>query len=347
MVDPESRVACDSLMSSYGPRVSSLFRYVVLAGACCTILALLGGVSTASRYQPASGDRPAAVLDSQGIGWPEIAPLLAEAAGAGILEEVILERGLEKKCREQSITIGESAIRYEEDLLVSSLARAAQVPVSEGDRLVREVRINRGLGERRYAGLLKRNAMLRALARKEAGPDGVQVSADDIAQAFELRYGPKVRAKMILVRTQEQAADAAHRLSAGEDFSDVATKVSADPSRLRGGMLDPISPADPSYPVAFRRALDEIAPDQVSAPVMVMWDAQPGFAIIRVEERIPGAGVDLGSVAAELASEVQSVRERGRMDRLARSIIDAEAARLSVLDESIEWSWRNRRDAGR
>jgi hypothetical protein len=307
----------------------------------------LPGVPGASGSQPASTDRPAAVLDGQGIGWPEVAPLLAEAAGAGILEEVVLERGLEQMCREQSLAISETQLRSERDLLVVSLSRAAQLPVSEGERLVQEVRVARGLGERRFAGLLKRNAMLRALVRKEAGAGGVQVLKEDVDQAFELRYGPKIRARMILVRTQEQAAAAARRVAAGEPFADVVTDVSADPSRLRGGMLDPISPADPSYPVAFRRALDDTQPGSVSAPIMVMWDAQPGFAIIRVEERVEGARIDRDSVAAELEAEVRAVRERGGMDRLARSIIDAQATKLSVLDDALEWSWRNRREAGR
>lgn len=343
-VDRLTGRACHTRMTSYGASSRSLFRYVLLGGACCSVAAI---GATGWGGQPSSGDRPAAVLDGQGIGWPEVAPLLAEAAGSGVLEELILERGLEQACRAESIVIGQAELQAERDLLVSTLARAAQVPASEGERLVGEVRATRGLGERRFAGLLARNAMLRALVRKAAGPAGIVVSGEDIDQAYQLRYGDRVRARMILVRSQERASEASKRIASGASFADVAAEFSADPSRLRGGLLDPISPADPSYPVAFRRALADTDVGMVSPPLMVMWDAQPGFAIIRVEERITGNGPDRVSVASELEAEVRSVRERAAMDRIARSIIDEQAAKLSVLDSGLEWSWRNRRGAER
>ncbi len=337
-------------MTSYEPVRRSSGRYALFGVTCCSLLGLSwagAGGAAAGGAPPSAGDRPAAVLDGQGIGWPEIAPLLAEAAGAVVIEEVLLSRALERACREHGVTVSDAEIRSERELLVTSLARAAQVPVSEGERLVRDVRVSRGLGERRFAGLLQRNAMLRALARKSAGPTGVVVPQEDVEQAYQLRYGSRVRARLILVRAQDRAAEAARRLAAGEAFADVAAVFSADPSRMRGGMLDPISPADPSYPVAFRRALEETESGKVSAPIMVTWDAQPGFAIIRVEERLAASGVDLASVSRELEDEIRSVRERAIMDRLARSLIDAGSAQLSVLDEALEWSWRNRRGADR
>jgi len=189
--------------------------------------------------------------------------------------------------------------------------------------------------------------MLRAIVRKAAGPAGVVVSPEDVDQAFALRHGTRIRARLILVRTQEEIADVSRRLAAGESFSDVAARLSADPSRLRGGLLDPISPADPSYPVAFRRAIEDTEPSAVSSPVMVTWDNLPGFAIVRIEERLPPSGTDAASVSKELEEEIRAVRERALMDRVARSLIETEAARLSVLDDALEWSWRSRRGTER
>lgn len=336
-------------MPSYNHKCVSFFRYALFGVACCSLPALLWPQPAPAHSQPAggAGDRPAAVLDGQAIGWPEVAPLLAEAAGAIVIEEVILSRALEQACRDQSIVVGDPEVGFERDLLLTSLSRAAQVPVSEGERLVRDVRISRGLGERRFAGLLRRNAMLRAIVRKAAGPAGVVVSPEDVDQAFALRHGTRIRARLILVRTQEEIADVSRRLAAGESFSDVAARLSADPSRLRGGLLDPISPADPSYPVAFRRAIEDTEPSAVSSPVMVTWDNLPGFAIVRIEERLPPSGTDAASVSKELEEEIRAVRERALMDRVARSLIETEAARLSVLDDALEWSWRSRRGTER
>ena len=338
------------MMSSYKLASPVRFRYALFGAACCSLLAVFGPTADSpavAQAQPAAGDRPAAVLDGQAIGWPEVAPLLAEAAGAVVLEEVVLERALEQACVDRSIRVDDAAIRFERELLVGSLARAAQLPASEGEGLLVEIRTSRGLGERRFAGLLKRNAMLRAMVKQEAGPSGVEVSEEDVEQAFRLRYGPRVRARIILVRSQSEASEASRRLAAGEVFADVAATLSADPSRFRGGLLDPISPADPNYPVAFRRALEDTEVGALSAPIMVTWNELPGFAIVRVEERIAGAETDRAAVAAELRDEVRAVRERAMMDRLARSLIDAQAAKLSVMDHELEWSWRSRRGNNR
>lgn len=300
---------------------------------------------SARALQPdrAAQDRPAAVLDSRAIGWPEVAPLLAEAAGAQVLEEVLLSRVLDEEARARGISVSAAEIAAERALLAEALAEAAQATADDAERLLAGVRISRGLGERRFADLLKRNAQLRALVRLRSGPDGVSVTADDIAQAIDIKHGPRVRARMILVRGEGQAKSAVERLDAGEPFAEVAMALSADPSRLRGGLLDPISTSDPAYPVAFRRALDQTPAGRHSRAVMVPWDNAPGYVVVRIEERLPGEDVDRIAVAPRIEREVRMVRERAAMDRLARDLIESGAGRLSVLDASLEWSWRVRR----
>lgn len=317
---------------------------------CCGML-LLGGLAAgpetrrASASQPGSGaqDRPAAVLDSSAIGWPEVAPLLAEAAGAQVLEEVLLSRVLDDELRARNLTVGGTQIEAERALLVEVLAETSRTPAAEAERLLAGVRASRGLGDRRFADLLKRNAQLRALVNAEAGAGGVAVSAEDVDQAIAIKHGPRVRVRMVLVRTEEQAAAAIARLEAGTPFAEVAAEFSADSSRLRGGLLDPLSTADPAYPVAFRRAIEQTSTGQHSRAIMVPWDNAPGYVVLRVDERIAGQDVDRAAIAPVVEREVRAVRERALMDRLARDLINNAAARLSVLDASLEWSWRNRR----
>ncbi|MBX3406139.1 MAG: hypothetical protein KF869_05175 [Phycisphaeraceae bacterium] len=291
----------------------------------------------------AAQDRPAAVLDSRAIGWPEVAPLLAEAAGAQVLEEVLLSRVLDEEVRARGISVSAADMAAERTLLAETLADAAQVTADDAERLLAGVRISRGLGEKRFADLLKRNAQLRALVRMRSGPDAVAVTPEDIEQAMDIKHGPRIRARMILVRGEAQAKSAVDRLDAGEPFAEVAMALSADPSRLRGGLLDPISTSDPSYPVAFRRVLDQTPAGRHSRAVMVPWDNAPGYVVVRVEERLPGVEVDRVAVAPRVEREVRMVRERAAMDRMARDLIDSGAGRLSVLDASLEWSWRVRR----
>lgn len=338
-------------MKVYGSTSLLWRRYAAVPAACfaaATAVAMFSpaaGPISALAAQPerAAQDRPAAVLDSRAIGWPEVAPLLAEAAGAQILEEVLLSRVLEEEAQARGISVSAADLSAERALLAETLADAAGVTADDAERLLTGVRVSRGLGERRFADLLKRNAQLRALVRLRSGPDGVVITPEDIEQAIQLKHGPRIRARMILVRGEAQAKAAVDRLDAGEPFAEVAMALSADPSRLRGGLLDPISASDPSYPVAFRRVLEQTPAGRHSRAVMVPWDNAPGYVVVRVEERLPGEEVDRAAVAPRIEREVRMVRERAAMDRLARDLIESGAGRLSVLDPSLEWSWRVRR----
>ncbi len=340
-------------MRVYEAPVRRSGRYAGPAAACFLAAVLVSvfipasvpGDLLASQPDRAGQDRPAAVLDSRAIGWPEVAPLLAEAAGAVVLEEVLLSRVLDDEARAQGVRVSDADIAAERAILLETLADAAQAAPDNAERLLAQVRVSRGLGDRRFADLLKRNAQLRALVRMRSGPGGVSVTPEDVEQAIDLKHGPRVRARMILVRAEAQAARALERLDAGEPFAEVAMDLSADPSRLRGGLLDPVSTADPAYPVAFRRALEQTPVGRHSRAVMVPWDNAPGYVVVRVEERIPGDGEDRAAVAPRVEREVRMVRERAAMDRLARDLIDNAAGRLSVLDASLEWSWRTRRAA--
>src|SRR5207245_1937673 len=120
--------------------------------------------------------------------------LLAEASGGMILEEITLERLLERETRLRGFALEAGSADAEKDLLMQSLILSAVIPPAQGAELLDKVRKSRGLGERRFVSLLRRNAMLRRLVR-----DDVSVSAEDVRQAYEIRYGVKYRARLMLL----------------------------------------------------------------------------------------------------------------------------------------------------
>lgn len=300
--------------------------------------------------QPAksAAERPVAVIGERTIGWSELAPLLAESSGAQILEEYALGQVLKEECAKRSITITRDQIAAERSLLTDMLAKAARAPASEGEGLLAKVRRTRGLGELRFKGLLERNAALRAMVRAGVGDAPISITDDDIATAYELKYGARVRARLILVSTQEAATAAAAKLKAGTPFAEVAGEVSLDPSAARGGLLDPFSLTDTSYPVAVRKTLLSIQPGETSEPLGVTWGGtsdtpnQPGFAIVKLEENIPAAATapSKDAAAKDLELEVRTVRERAAMDKLAKKLL--RTIGISAMDPSLNWSWEGR-----
>ncbi len=278
-----------------------------------------------------ASQRPAALLANEAITWADLSAPLAEAAGGAVLEEVALDRLLAREMRLRGLSLEPGAGTREEEYLREALAVAAGVEVGQQGDLVLQLRRSRGLGDRRYASLLDRNAKLRRMVREE-----VKVPPEDVQQAYEIRYGQRFQTRLILTRTEREAGEAADRLRAGEPFADVATKVSTDSSRLRGGLIGTISPADPSYPMALRKS---IASSTVGAPSSVI-ALEQGYAIVLVEQVIPPTAATFDAVAPGLEREVRLVRERAAMDRLAAQLL--RAANVTVLDPSLEWSWRGR-----
>ncbi len=322
-----------------------------LAAAALSAAAFLNTGSTHLAQPAKATDRPVAIVGERTIGWNELAPLLAEAAGAQVLEEFALGQVLKEECAKKSIKVGLAEIGAERELLAQMLAKAARTPASEGEGLLKNVRRTRGLGEQRFKGLLERNAALRAMVRAGIGDAPVTITPEDIDTAYDLKYGPRLRARLILVSTEAAAKQAAAKLKAGASFGEVAGELSLDPSSARGGVLDPFSPSDSSYPVAMRKTLLAMQPGTVSDPLGITWGGngapsdgteQPGFAIVKLDENLPAApGAPTKDASAkDLELEVRTVRERAAMDRLAKKLLRTTG--VSAMDPSLNWSWEGR-----
>jgi hypothetical protein len=290
---------------------------------------------------------PAVLVDGTRIEWSDLTPALAEAAGGLVLEELVLHRTLQTECERRGLSPSDAAIESERQLLGKALTAAANVPESESETIIAKVRLSRGLGDVRFDGLLRRNAMLRALVRSGKLEERVAaVSDDDLRQAYSLKYGSKVRARLILVRTEPLAAEALRRLHGegrpAEGFGDVASQVSVDQSAARGGLLDPFSLDDANYPVAVRRVLTQLEPGEISEPIAISWGTSEGYAIVKFEERVsaPAGAPAPEACKEELRTEVQIVRERAAMDRLARRLV-AET-KVTIFDRTLDRSWQER-----
>ncbi len=279
-----------------------------------------------------------AVVDGQPVTWADLRPALMEAAGAVALEEAILDRALDRELAGAGLEVTEADIRRERELLVEAMTRDARTDPDEAERLITDLRRARALGEARFAGQLARTAKLRKLV---AGT--VSVTDEELRTAHEMRHGRSYRTRVIVVPDEREAAKIWSELDAPKNpqdlparFAEAATKSSRDPSAPRGGLLGPVSPSDPTYPAAMRSLLETLPPGTMS-PVVGL---ERGYAIVLVEERIEGDGTTFEQAAPALRQELTLRRERLAMDDLARRLLTA--ARVSVQDKHLRWSWEAR-----
>jgi hypothetical protein len=271
--------------------------------------------------------RPAALVEGRVVDWGELRPLLNEAAGADVLSEVILDRMLAPALDNAGILITEQDMDAERALFYSMLSADPDVAA----RVARQLRARQGLGRQRLERLLRRNAGMRALVR-----DRVEITDEAVRRMYEIVHGPKRQARLMVLPTLVEAQAAINRVNAGELFADVAVELSTDTSAARGGLLEPVSRADASYPQALREALWALERAEVSRPVFL----GDRYAVLSMVRIVDGDGADFETVRPQLVQQVRLNQERFLMDDLARRLM-AEAS-ITIIDDEIKWSWDSR-----
>jgi parvulin-like peptidyl-prolyl isomerase len=299
--------------------------------------------------RPATAGPEVALVRGSAVSLEEMRPLLMEAAGGLVLQELVLDRMLEERARRAGLAISDEDFQAERRSVVEAITRSAITDEAEAERLLESVRRSRGLGEERFARQLRRNALLRRLIPP------VQVGEEEARRAFDIRYGPRYRARVITAATDRQASALRERLApffpptpaqdSGEAPADLqeralrfgaaALEHSNDPSAERGGVLEPISPADPAWPASVCAQLPRMRPGELS-PVLAV---DNGFAILLLEAIIPAQEMTYQAAAETLRLEVRQRLERLAMDDLARRLL-AEAD-VRVIDPALAWSWRS------
>lgn len=271
---------------------------------------------------------PPAVLNGAPVSWESMHTALVEAAGGVVLEELVLDRLLEAEADRLGIATDSLDTARELAILQRTLAG---IDPGSGPRLLEELRRSRGLGPERFEALLHRTALMRALVAPR-----VVLTPESLSLAAEIRYGEKRRVRVITVPSLIDAQTVLRQLERGEAFAEIAAKVSTDASAARGGLIEPMSPADPSYPAAFRQAVAALTPGQWSEPVALTGS----YAIVTVDEIIPAQNTPDALNSPTIEADARAEQERILMTALARRLLDN--ASLNILDPSLQDAWRRR-----
>jgi hypothetical protein len=270
-----------------------------------------------------------AYLDGRPLDWNQLLTPLLEYGGGQTLAEFVLETQITRELASRNLTITQDHIAAESDILRLALNQDPNI----AERLLRELRERRGLGDHRYKQLLARNAGLRLLVQPE-----VHASETAIRAQYDLEYGPQFQARLIVVDNLQTAGEVARKAQAGEPFIDLVLAFSTDISRAQAGLLSPISPADPTFPAAVREALTRLQPGQSTDPITL----ERGFAILQLQRIIQPQPVPLDDVKQALALTVRRQVERVSMQRLAKTL--SNKADVLILDPTLKSSWDQQRN---
>lgn len=247
-----------------------------------------------------------------------------EAAGGQVLVDRVLDVGVETRLAQENIKLSDEQIAFERTSLLESLSDNPDIAA----RLLTELRQRRGLGEARFNALLRRQAGFRAIVQPE-----ILITDAALQQAYQAMHGPRYEVRLITVATLRDAGEAKRRIDAGESFMDVAIRMSTDSSRAQGGLLSPISPADPTYPEVIRFKLPSLQVGQVSDALLL----GKSYAILKLERKIEGDNVKFDDVKDKTTAAVRRMLETQAIQRAKREML--QRADVVILDPALKRGW--------
>lgn len=273
--------------------------------------------TTAPAAVPASA--PVAVIDGRVLDWRAFGPLVAEASGGPVLEEVVLEWRCETECAKASVVVGAELVLAEERRVLESLDQDPERAM----RLLQSLKARQGLGPLRWQALLRRNAMLRALVARD-----IVLDEAVIEQARDSLVGPRRDARLIVVADLVAAERVRVALRDGASFPELAARESLDASAPRGGLVTGVTRRDAGYPSSFREALFTLAPNAISDPLLV----EDRFMIVQMLAESTPPAIEAAELDRRARDRARIAQERVAMERLADRLLRTTS--LSIFDEA-------------
>ncbi len=265
-----------------------------------------------------------AVVDGQSIEFDALRPALIELAGSTALRDAIVDQRLAARLAARGQHLDAQAIERERALLLDALHADRERAME----LLGEIRTRQGLGEIRFAALLRRNAGLRALVASS-----VTMDDEGIENAFDMLHGAKRVARLAVLAS---LADAERFCSDAtqSNFAELASTRSLDESAHRGGLLLPVARRDPSVPQGVRAALFITPVGSISTPTL---DGSK-FVVLQVLSETPADGVTREASRARCEELLRRSRERLLMDALAREL--AQESGVTIFDRAFDRAQR-------
>ena len=236
-----------------------------------------------------------AVVNGEDIRREALAAACVDRFGEETLEGMVNKRLIEHHCRNRNITVTDQEISAEIDRMAARFKIGRQ-------QWLQMLEKERGINEQQYKhDILWPTLALRKLAAKE-----LQVTDQQIQEAYEAQYGEAMKARLIVVATREEAEQLHRQLEANpDDFARLAMQKSQDVNSASiGGLIQPIHHhvGDPG----IERAMFALEPNQLT-PIIPVANQ---FAILKCEGKLPPREVPLESVRSELVERIKEEKLR-------------------------------------
>jgi len=262
----------------------------------------------------ASAARVLAKVNGQSITYDVVARECVARHGEEVLDSMVNRLIIQQECDRQSISVTMEEVEQE----VANTAKKFNLPL---DTWYKMLESERHLTRDQY----HQDVIWPMLALRKLAGQQIEISEEDMRIGFERDYGPRVKARLILIDgNMRQASQVWEQCEAApEEFDRVAREHSADPNtRPLGGVIPPIRRHGGSPQVeeqAFRMKVGEVSP--------VIQVAEKRYVILKCEGFTEPVVKDIREVWDDLYGQLmeektqkavakvfEDVRDRSRVD---------------------------------
>ena len=266
--------------------------------------------------QPAAQQNVVAVVNGEEISRNELGQQCLWHYGEEVLESIVNRQLIQDHCAKSGINVSAEEVQQE----ISRVAANFGLPIDQWLQLLRD---ERQIGPQQYADEI----VWPKLALEKLAAPKLQVTPQEIQEAYELQYGPSVQCRIIVCADRAQIEEArAAAVANPDDFGNLAKRVSVDYSAASKGLVQPIRRHMGDE--AIERAAFALRPGEIS-PVI---EVHSQFAILKCERHFPAVGAPLEDVREQL---VQAIRDRKLTDEADRllSALQEQARVENVLND--------------
>lgn len=262
-----------------------------------------------------------AVVNGEPVTREELAVECRRRYGNEVLESLVNKTVILQACTAIGVEIKEQDITAEIDRIAKKFSLSQ-------DRWLAMLAKERGVTEEQYRNeIIWPTLALRHLAKKQ-----LEVSDDELQQAFETEFGPKVKARIILTKDAKKARELqAQAKLQPELFGELAKQHSEDTNSASAhGLIPPISMHVGSPEV--EQAAFALKDGEVSEVIQIA----DSYLIIKCDKRLPETyiqGKDMADARQRLKEKVADDKLRAASTDLFKQLQD-EAKVVNVYNDA-------------
>ena len=237
--------------------------------------------------------KPVTRVNGESISYEILAQECIERHGEDVLENVINRTLIQQACAQQGVSVSDAEVGSE----IVRISKKFGLPVDQWEKMLLS---ERGLTPIQY----RRDVIWPMLALRKLAGEEIKVTRKQMEEAYEDNYGPRVKAKMLVLNNIRRANEYwAELKKAPEEFENYCRDFSVEPnSRALGGDIPPIrrhsGAPDKVREAAFRMK----TPGEISGIIQV---GSAEYVILQFDGMTEPINHDPNDVAGQLHEELR------------------------------------------